>query len=86
MKCDSQASFLACNLAYPCFGRKPKVKVVIVGALGSYKFYPFRTPIPPPPMYIQLVVKKVQPCNNMFAHLDFTHYPFSNSTNNLLSY
>jgi hypothetical protein len=28
MKCDSRASFLACTFASPCFGRKPKVKVV----------------------------------------------------------
>jgi len=27
MRCDSQASFLACNLASPCLGRKPKARV-----------------------------------------------------------
>jgi hypothetical protein len=29
MRCDSQASFLACNFASPYFGRKPKAKVTI---------------------------------------------------------
>jgi hypothetical protein len=27
MKCDSRASFLACNLANPCLGREPKARV-----------------------------------------------------------
>jgi hypothetical protein len=27
MKCDSWASFLACNLASLCLGREPKVRV-----------------------------------------------------------
>jgi len=55
------------------------------GALGLYKFHPFPTPSPPGPMYIQLVVNKVQPCNNMLAHSHSIHYPFFNFTNNLLS-
>jgi hypothetical protein len=28
MKCDSRASLLACTFASPCFGHKPKVRVV----------------------------------------------------------
>jgi hypothetical protein len=31
MKCDSWASFLAHTFASPCFGRKPKARVVIIG-------------------------------------------------------
>jgi hypothetical protein len=30
MRSDSQASFLAGNLASPCFGRKPKAQVVTI--------------------------------------------------------
>jgi len=33
MRCDSQASLLACNLANPHLGRKPKAKVVTKPAL-----------------------------------------------------
>jgi len=29
MRCDSQASFLACNFASPYFGHKPKARVMI---------------------------------------------------------
>jgi len=28
MKCDSQASFLACTFVSPCLGYKPKVRVM----------------------------------------------------------
>jgi hypothetical protein len=28
MRCDSRASFLVCTLASPCFGHKPKARVV----------------------------------------------------------
>jgi len=31
MKCDSQASLLACTFASPCFGRGPKVRVMTMG-------------------------------------------------------
>jgi hypothetical protein len=31
MKCDSQASLLACTFASPCLGREPKAKVVTKG-------------------------------------------------------
>jgi hypothetical protein len=31
MKCDFRASFLACTFTSPCFGRKPKVRVVSLG-------------------------------------------------------
>jgi len=30
MRCDFWASLLACTLASPCFGYKPKVKVVTI--------------------------------------------------------
>jgi len=30
MKCDSQTSFLACTFASPCFGYKPKPRVVTI--------------------------------------------------------
>jgi len=31
MKCDSQASLLACTFASLCLGHEPKAKVVIIG-------------------------------------------------------
>ncbi len=34
MRCDSQASLLARNLASPCFGREPKARV----AIGMYEW------------------------------------------------
>jgi len=34
MRCDPWASFLAHNLASPCFGPKPKARVVVVEAYG----------------------------------------------------
>ncbi len=39
MKCDSQASLLACTLANPCLGRDPKAKVTTKTYIkGTYKF------------------------------------------------
>jgi hypothetical protein len=35
MKCDSRVSFLACTLASPCLGRKPKVRVVTIAQQSS---------------------------------------------------
>jgi hypothetical protein len=37
MKCDSQASFLACTFASPCLGHKPKVRVVTNALLCIFK-------------------------------------------------
>ncbi len=36
MRHDSRVSFLACNLASPCFGHEPKAKVAIGLSLGSH--------------------------------------------------
>jgi len=37
MKCDPQASLLACNLANPCLGHKPKAKVATSPNLTNSK-------------------------------------------------
>jgi len=37
MKCDSQASLLACTFASPCLGRKSKARVVIVSEEKMFK-------------------------------------------------
>jgi hypothetical protein len=39
MRCDSQASLLACNLVSPCFGREPKVRVVTLRVILEFFLY-----------------------------------------------
>jgi len=82
MKCDSQASFLACTFANPCFGREPKVRVAI-GALSSsiyqnallytQDFFPSLLISPILPSYVQVQIV-------LMAIID-SHDPFSDISN-----